>query len=261
MSEETIDQAGQATDQGEAQAEATERKPSTELTLVSDARRALVQARTLPDFRKVEAAAWVAADAARKVAKLMEAQGMASEIVKAANEAANDAAAVRIEAQAGAGRLIGQMREEGLLRTGAGRISPSDREKGVQSQADLFGGDQKAAEWAIQTYEKVANIPDNVRADYVDDTVEESGEITTAGLLRYARKLDQPDEETTESQVNDVLEARIKEVLLACQQIPAYNAKLIAGALLERKRKTPTLQAAKRLRMWTDEFLKYLGEK
>src|SRR5215472_10155651 len=92
----------------------------TTVQLISNARRALVEARTLPDFRKVMEVAKVATDAAHRAAKLMEAQGVAAEVVQAANEAANDAAAVRIEAQAGAGRIVREMKERGARRTRGG---------------------------------------------------------------------------------------------------------------------------------------------
>lgn len=77
---------------------------SDTLALISDARRALAEAQTLPDIRRVMEAAKVATDAMRRQAKLAEGQQMAAEVVQAAEEAANDAAAVRIEAQARAGR-------------------------------------------------------------------------------------------------------------------------------------------------------------
>lgn len=89
----------------------------TELALVTAARLALAEARTLPEIRKVMEAATVAADAGKRAAKLAEAEGMATEVVRQAEEAANDAAAVRIAAQARAGELLRAMRERGGCRS------------------------------------------------------------------------------------------------------------------------------------------------
>src|SRR5215472_5039562 len=67
------------------------------LALISDARQALAEARTLPDIRRVMEAASVAADAGRRAAKLAEAHGLATDVVRDAEAAANDAAEVRAE--------------------------------------------------------------------------------------------------------------------------------------------------------------------
>lgn len=65
--------------------------PST-LALISDARHALAEARTLPDIRRVMEAASVAADAGRRAAKLAKAHDLAADVVRDAEAAANDAA-------------------------------------------------------------------------------------------------------------------------------------------------------------------------
>src|SRR5262249_47806855 len=80
--------------------------PGATMALIAAARSRLAEAQTLPDIRRVIEAAGVAVDAAQRAAKLAQAQRMASEVVEAANAAANDAAAVRIEAQARAGELL-----------------------------------------------------------------------------------------------------------------------------------------------------------
>jgi hypothetical protein len=83
----------------------------TTLALISDARPALAAALTLPDIRKVMEAASVAANAGRRAAKLAEAHGLAADVVRDAEAAAREAAAVRIEAQAKAGELLKEMAE------------------------------------------------------------------------------------------------------------------------------------------------------
>src|SRR5215471_10705712 len=74
--------------------------------LITRARQSLAEARTLADVRSVMELASLAADAAQRIARLAEARRATAEIVEAANDAANDAAAVRIEAQAIAGELL-----------------------------------------------------------------------------------------------------------------------------------------------------------
>ena len=59
------------------------------------------------------AAASVAADPGRRAAKLANAHGLAADVVRDAEAAANDAAAVRIEAQAKAAELQRGMRDRG----------------------------------------------------------------------------------------------------------------------------------------------------
>src|SRR5690242_3596468 len=85
------------------------------LALISHARRSLVEARSLPDVHRVIEAATVLVDAAQRAAKLAEAQRVAADIVNAAIDAANDAAAIRIEAQARAGEILNTLRQDGQV--------------------------------------------------------------------------------------------------------------------------------------------------
>ena len=228
----------------------------TTLQLVSNARRALAEARALPDFQRVMEAATVAADAAHRVAKLMEAQGMAADVVRAANEAANDAAAVRIEAQAGAGRILREMKESGELRAGGpggGRPAKESPRRtlsdlGLDRQGDDEGvGLNRKNAWKWQ---KVADIPGEVRAEYVDETVARGGEITTAGLMRHAREAP-PEREPT---VNDSLE---KAYAAACEAMAVFvkyrNASAIAAFAADSRRKTRFRELVDRSRAWLDE--------
>jgi hypothetical protein len=112
------------------------------LPLISDARHALAEAVTLPDIRKVMEAAAVAADAGRRAAKLAEAHGLAADVVRDAEAAANDAAAVRIEAQAKAGELLKQMAERGERKARGEAMSQP-----VTSLGDLGVGRMEASRW------------------------------------------------------------------------------------------------------------------
>ncbi len=85
------------------------------LALISQARRQLTEARTVPDAVRIIEAAGLAEDAARRTARLAEAQRLASEVVEAATQAANDAATVRIETQVKAGLPVQALQENGTL--------------------------------------------------------------------------------------------------------------------------------------------------
>jgi hypothetical protein len=149
----------------------------TTLALISDARHALAEAVTLPDIRKVMEAAAVAADAGRRAAKLAEAHGLAADVVRDAEAAANDAAAVRIEAQAKAGELLKQMAERGERKARGDAMSQP-----VTSLGDL-GVDRMEA----SRRQQVASIPPDTRQSYVEET-KAVGEVTTSGLLQHAEQ-------------------------------------------------------------------------
>lgn len=218
----------------------------TTVQLVGNARRALAEARTLTDFRQVMEVATVATDAAQRAAKLMEAQGIAADVVRAANEAANDAAAVRIEAQAGAGRILREMAESGqrVGPTGGNRKDASSR-----LQLDDLGVEKTAS----HRWQKVGDIADNVRADYVADTKEGGGEITTAGLLRYAAQREAPAA-VVEPTATDALEDAYEAIASAVAVFRKYrNAAAIAAFAANSRRKTGFRGLLLTVRSWLDE--------
>ena len=147
------------------------------LALIASARSGLAEARALPDVQRVIEAAGVAVDAAQRAAKLARAQRMTAEIVEAANSAANDAAAVRIEAQAKAGELLQQMAQDGA------RATTGDRQPGRESHAatldELGVTKSESSRW-----QRVAAVSADRRAEYVEGTIAAGGEVSTAGLLR-----------------------------------------------------------------------------
>jgi hypothetical protein len=143
------------------------------LALIAAARRSLAEARTLPDIRRVMEAASVAEDAGRRAAKLAEAQRMAADGVEAANQAANDAAAVRMEAQARAGELLREMAERG------DRKRAGETYQAGTSLADLGVTRNESSRW-----QRVAEVPEQVRQEYVEETKAAGGEVSTADLLR-----------------------------------------------------------------------------
>lgn len=155
----------------------------TTAALIATARRSLAEARTLPDIRRVMEAASVAEDAGRRAAKLAEAQRIAADVVEAANQAANDAAAVRLEAQAKAGELLREMRDSGQ-RANRGR-------RDQMSQAATFD-DLGVSRSDSSRWQQVAAVPAERRAEYVEETKAAGGEVSTAGLLRHAAAASHP---------------------------------------------------------------------
>lgn len=225
------------------------------IALLTHAKQMLVEAKTVPQLRAVQEQLKFITEAARRAALLAQGQRMASEHVEAMRNFANDSAAAHIESQIRAGELIKEMRAQGTLQTGAGRISPADREKGVQAQADLFGGNQKAAEHAIQTWERLADIPTDIHIDYVDKTKDRGGEVTTAGLLRYAATQADNGEP---NQRTDVEEA-YTEVVKAFTTILKYDSALLAGHASNTKQKTRFRRLLVDIEKWASTALDVYG--
>ena len=229
----------------------------TTLQLVSNARRALAEARTLPDFRYVMEAATVATDAAKRAARLMEAQGVAAQVVEQANEAANDAAAVRIEAQAGAGRILREMKAQGEMIPGRQKSDPGSKSRLTTPEALGIGenGEGRAAAYLhAALWQRVADVPDNVRVEYVDETVERGGEITTAGLLRYAERLESKDEPEPSPLAG--LEEAYRRVTEAMAVLDRYDkAAAIAAFAADSRRKTKFRVLVEKTRAWVEDAL------
>jgi hypothetical protein len=146
------------------------------LDLISTARRSLAEARDLPDYRRVMEMAAVAKDAAQRAARLAEAERLVTDVVASANEAANDAAAVRMEAQAKAGELLREMTEQGTRAVGR-----PEKVSRPSTLSDLGVSRNESSLW-----QQVAAVPPEVRTGYIDETRAARGEVSTAGLLRYA---------------------------------------------------------------------------
>ncbi len=154
---------------------------SAAIDRVATCHAALAEAHALPDVRRVVEAATVAAVAARRVAKLAASSPTAGKLVEAANDAANDAAALRIEAQAKAGELLRAMAERGERDLGGGGDRRSRSRAATVNLAALGVTKSESSHW-----QQVAAIAVDVRQAYVAKTRAARGEVTTAGLLRAA---------------------------------------------------------------------------
>jgi hypothetical protein len=142
----------------------------------------LTEARSLDDLRTVMEAAGHAEDAARRVAKLAEAQGMTSALVRDAEAARNDAAAIHIEAQAVAGEILRAMKEQGQRHAGQGGDQRSGLRADTVTLKELGVSKTESKNW-----QDVAAIPPDVRRVYVKETKKEHGEVSTAGLKVYVK--------------------------------------------------------------------------
>lgn len=221
-----------------------------------------VKTKDLPRLQRVIGAATIAAAAQRRVVKLASGEGQPMEVVQAANEAANEAATVRLEAQAEAGRILQAMKGRGELSPGR-QPDPEkpDPRSGSPRQTipDLLGGNaagayQKAAEMA-----RVAEVPDNVRAEYVDEVKDKGGEITTAGLLRFA-KTSEPKPEPEEPTVDTELASMYNQVMRAMYAITVNpNAEIMAAWAIDNKRKTKFRAALQGTADWVQKALEILN--
>lgn len=145
----------------EASGEAEEASHS--LSLLSKAHHAIAEARSLDELKDIRDKA----EAARKYA---QAAGMGLEIQ-------NYAAEVKLRAERRAGRLIAKLKLHG-----------GDRSEESAAQrltlADIGVSKDQSSRWQL-----TATVPEKQFENYVDQTRADSGEVTTAGLVRIAREL------------------------------------------------------------------------
>ncbi len=212
---------------------------TTTLSLLGTARHALNEARTLDDFRRVMEAAGVAANAGLRAAKLMQAQGIAEEIVIQASEAAREAGAVRLEAQAKAGEIVRQMRAQGDLAAGPG----NPQFTGVLGIREVIGADSNSlAQYHVKRWEAVADVPSEVRSAYVRQA---SDMPTTAGLLRFGRE--------PKADERDAVELAYDDTIRALGTLVKYDPQLIAGHASATGRKDRLRKMLERASQWIDD--------
>lgn len=146
-----------------------------DLVALTEASRMLAEAKTLPNIRAVHNLAQRAKDYARAARLGLDAQ--------------NSAAAIALEAEAKAGELLAHMAAAGERRT-ARTANPSGLplidaiDEGPQKTvtlADLGVTPDESSRW-----QAVAQVPPEVRAEYVTESQERDQEVTRAGLLRHA---------------------------------------------------------------------------
>jgi hypothetical protein len=219
---------------------------------ISQAQLSLVEARGLPEIRRVQQAATVAAEAARRVARLAEAESAPREIVAAANEAASEAAALRIEAQARAGEVVHEMAERGELATHGG-----DRRTESRSHAatliDLGVTNSESSRW-----QQVAAVPVEVRRTYFDETRSAGSEVTTAGLLRYATSFSAAARTVDHAAIHAMAQRQIRKVHQGLTRLHTYRPDALVAALKPREREELASTLPK-LRAWVADVEEQLA--
>jgi hypothetical protein len=228
------------------------------LSLIAQARQSLAEARTLPDIRRVMEVASVAADAGQRAARLAEAQHAVAAVVEAANDAANDAAAVRIEAQAKAGELLRTMAERG----DRARAGDSDgrRQRPSATLDDLGITKSESSRW-----QQVASVPDEVRQQYVDATRAARQEVSTAGLLRHAHDVE-PDRATSGPTPGSIdhpaiaaeARKRMRAVHRVLVDLAGYRPEALVSALNRAERRS-LLRAMDQLPAWMEDVKRELA--
>jgi hypothetical protein len=234
----------------------------TTLDLILNARRSLAEARSLPDVHRVIEAAAVLADAAQRAARLAEAQSVAADIVSAAIDAANDAVAIRIEAQARAGEILNRLREDGQI---AGRGRPQKR-----STASTFSAGEGAAPTSLDElgiskndsslWQRVAAVPVDVRRDYVEHAKAAKRVGSTTGLLRHTetRTADAAGGSIDHAAIAAEARKRMRAAYHGLVALPGYRPEALIAAL-DRPERLRLLRALGRLADWIEEARRELA--
>ena len=232
-------------------------RSSTELLpVLTAAQLGPAAAKTLPDVLPVIHLAAAIASAAERAAKLAGVRGAAMDVVRAANEAAREAAVLRIEAQARAGELLREMAERGERERRGG-----DRAKSHDATLPGLGiTKSESSRW-----QRLADVPADVRRAYAEEARANDAEVTIAGLLRIAASASAPEPEAPRARPGhptaEEIRARTCEVyrdVLRATELPRFDAWMVANALNGRERRE--LDAAvEKLGAWLAELRKALG--
>lgn len=162
-----------------------------DLVALTEASRMLAEAKTLPNIRAVHNLAQRAKDYARAARLGLDAQ--------------NSAAAIALEAEAKAGELLIRMKAAGERQTPATAeradlLAGSDEVPHKPTLADLGVTPDESSRW-----QAVAQVPPEVRAEYVTESQERDQEVTRAGLLRHAG-VKQPSRHADAERVFDAMQ-------------------------------------------------------
>jgi len=134
-----------------------------ELVLLDQAGQALAEARTLGEIKSIR-------DKAEAVRKYAESASLGLDVQ-------NRAAEVKLRAERQAGKLLSQM----MLR-GGDRRSKSHRDRLKLDDLGLTSNQSKR--WQLQ-----ARVPEDVFRQYIKQTRNECKELTSAGVMRLAKRL------------------------------------------------------------------------
>jgi hypothetical protein len=222
---------------------------SSALELISRARSQLADGPTLSDVQRIIEAAALAEDGARRVAKLAEAQRLASQLVDAAAQAANEAATVRIEAQVKAGLLVRALKETGAL---AGKGRPRK-----MSQPATFS-DAGIERREAHRWQRVAAVPEATRREYLQETRAAGRQVTTDGLLRHAARMASRAAGLDPALIAAQARRDIRRVHRGLVELPSYRPEALVSALDggERRKLLATLSD---VRNWIEDVRRELA--
>jgi len=129
---------------------------------------ALAKAKTIAEIKNIRNQA----EAARQCFRLAE-YGL---------EMQNDAAEVKLRAERRAGEMLREMRERGELTASSGGGAPCHRVMVTLKDIGLTG--KQSERWGLE-----AKVPPESFEQYIAETKAEGKEVTSAGLLRLAKRL------------------------------------------------------------------------
>jgi hypothetical protein len=215
-------------------------------------------ARSIPRLQRVIGAATVAAEAQRRVAKLAAGSGHPAEIVEAAREGASAAATVRLEAEAEVGRILRTMAENDERQRRGHPQSDKPKMAELMGESLREGEDEqnrrsRANVRALQ-WQKVGDIPDDIRAAYIEEVKAKGSDPTTAGLLRYAAI---PKEEPRE---RDNLEVAYDDVVRALSIVLRYDPGIMFGHASNTRRRTKFRELMDKTEAWIERAKRGFGE-
>jgi hypothetical protein len=221
------------------------------LPVLATAQQELAAAKTLPDVLPVIHLAAAVASAAERAAKLAGVRGAAPDVARAANEVVREAAVLRIEAQARAGELLREMAERGEReRRGGDRAKSHDA-----TLPDLGVTKSESSRW-----QRLADVPADIRQAYAEEARANDAEVTIAGLLRVAAAATASEADEQRARPGhptaEEVRARSREIyrdVLHATELPRYDPWMVANALNGRERRQLDV-AVEKLGAWLSEL-------
>lgn len=222
--------------------------PPREIALLSRVEQMLSEANTLPDLRLAMEAAGSISDAAKRYQRLLNAQGIASDAAIQAGKVAKDAAAIRIEAQAKAGEILKQMPKNPGGKPGVRAETVSAQS--LPTTAELLGRPKRNAEQDANLWKRMADIPSEVRSAYVRQT----DEVTTSGLLKFAKEPAEPRTDQRED-----MEKAYDEAVRLLTALGRLDLKILGGHAINTQRKLKYRRALEVAAKRIDEAMQLFG--
>ena len=164
--------------------------PTHSIALLSQARNAIAEARTLDELKNIR-------DKAEAVRKYAEAAGLGLEIQ-------NQAAEMKLRAERRAGSMLSKLKLHGGDRR---EETATDR---VTLEEIGISKDQ-SSRWQL-----AASVPEKAFERFLEEAQQEQGEVTTAGLTKLARDL------SAKKKKKDI-SAEVAPVVEDCQMVPTIS--------------------------------------